>query len=468
MRISEAKDKSLQKVTINESLRITAPSRWLKGEVIEANTFPNPKYEECLKYHRYTNGVPSEIETYQLLGNDVLVNRGYCRDFFHLLKENNVEYKIEECRSCPEVLYPSMKGISLRPYQTRVLNSVSKHSQGVIVAPTGSGKTIMGLELIRIKQTPALILVHKKELATQWKKEIERLFGFTPACIEAGKFEVGERITVAMVQTMAKREKLCKEFGIKWGLVLCDECHHAPAETFAKVLNWMPSKYRYGLSATPTRRDGLDCLIARVIGPEIARVSRDEVEAVGSVIPAKITIVNTGFNPGITNNWHEFASALNNPGRNLFVISLIPENKSTLVLVDRIIHAESLSAMLTRREIPHVLAHGNLPPEERASLMQRIKSSSITIGTTGLLGEGLDVAHWDTLILAAPVSSEAKLLQAIGRIVRPAQDKELGVVYDLKDDCGFSGHSLKKRLEIYKKHRINFDFNTDFQNARCD
>ena len=112
----------------------------------------------------------------------------------------------------------------------------------------------------------------------------------------------------------------------------------------------------------------------------------------------------------------------------------------------------------------HVLAHGKLPPEERESLMQRIKRSSITIGTTGLLGEGLDVAHWDTLILAAPVSSEAKLLQAIGRIVRPAQDKEIGIVYDLKDDCGFAGHSLKARLEIYKKHCIKFEFNADLEN----
>ena len=121
-------------------------------------------------------------------------------------------------------------------------------------------------------------------------------------------------------------------------------------------------------------------------------------------------------------------------------------------------HAEQLSAMLTHRGIDHVLAHGKISKKDRESLMERIGSSSLTIGTASLLGEGLDIAHWSVLIMATPISSETKLLQAIGRVVRPAPGKTEATVYDLRDDCGLSGASFKKRREIYAKHNIEVNF----------
>lgn len=464
MRIPEQKDKCLQKIILDESLRITAPSSWLKGEIIEANTFENPKYQEAVKYHRYTNDIPPHLETYILEGDDLIIKRGFTRDLINLLKQNDVEFNLEDERSFPPCSYQSLSGISLRPYQQKAVDDAAKKFQGVIVAPTGAGKTIMGLELIRRQQTTALIITHKKELLEQWEKEIKRLFGFAPGVIGCGRFEIGDKITIAMSQTLAKRETQCKEIAHGWGLLLVDEVHHAPADQFSTIIDWIPAKFRYGLSATPTRRDRLDCLIFRSIGPIIAKVSKHEVESVGAVVSAKVNVVQTHFDPGEVEGWHEYLEAINSAERNMLVINLIPKNKSVLILVDRVAHAENISAILCTLKVDHILAHGSLPPEERTSLMQRIKNSSVTIGTTGLLGEGLDVAHWDTLILASPISSEIKLLQAIGRVVRPAKNKEIAVVYDLHDDSGLSGYSLKKRLEIYKKHRIKFEFNADLEN----
>ena len=90
--------------------------------------------------------------------------------------------------------------------------------------------------------------------------------------------------------------------------------------------------------------------------------------------------------------------------------------------------------------------------------MQELKTAHITLGTTGLLGEGLDVSSWSVLIMASPISSEIKLLQNIGSIVRPASGKEKAIVYDLRDDCGFSGSSFNKRKAIYEKHKIRIEF----------
>ena len=146
--------------------------------------------------------------------------------------------------------------------------------------------------------------------------------------------------------------------------------------------------------------------------------------------------------------------------RNLLILNLAQKTDgAVLILVDRVAHAEHLSKMLTLLGTEHALAHGQLNKKDRENVMEQIKTAKLTIGTTSLLGEGLDISVWGTLILGAPISSEIKLLQAIGRIVRPANGKEKALVYDLKDDCAFSGSSFKKRFEIYKKNKIWVEFN---------
>lgn len=83
--------------------------------------------------------------------------------------------------------------------------------------------------------------------------------------------------------------------------------------------------------------------------------------------------------------------------------------------------------------------------------MEKIAEHKITIGTVNLLGEGLDVSGWGVLIMATPISSKVRLLQAIGRVIRPHEGKQRGYVADLVDDHGFSIASHRKRLAIYEE-----------------
>lgn len=442
-----------QKITLNERLVIHKPLDWIRDAVINDNTFANPKFADAQKYGRSTRNVSQNILTYYLQGNDIVVDRGYCREFFGLLKSSDIACDIEDKRCCPSVTYPTMKDISLRPYQRRAVEEALRYNQGCIIAPTGSGKTVLGLELVRCMGTRSLIIVHKKELADQWQKEVKKLFGLSSGLIGSGKWGVSD-ITIGMVQTLSQNKEKCHQMASVFGMILCDECHHCPCETFAKVIGWFPSKYKFGLSATPERRDHMDFLIYRNIGPVVARVTKKEVEALGSIVPATIKVIKTNYDPGEVTGWQDYVSSLDNAGRNLVILDLIAKGGSVLVLTDRVSHAISLSRMLNLKQIGHTLAHGELPTTERATLMHRIKDSRITIGTVSLLGEGLDVSHWSTLILGSPISSEARLLQAIGRILRPGAEKEEGIVYDLHDDCGFSGNSLKSRMKIYEKHGI--------------
>jgi len=118
-----------------------------------------------------------------------------------------------------------------------------------------------------------------------------------------------------------------------------------------------------------------------------------------------------------------------------------------LILTDRVRHAEKLSEMAGTK---HLLIHGKLPAKVRKERMTAIPDHNLTIGTTGLLGEGLDVSGWTALILSTPISSRVKLLQAIGRVCRTHKDKTAGYVADLVDISRYSLSSHNKRLKIYE------------------
>ena len=304
------------------------------------------------------------------------------------------------------------------------------------------------------------MIVHRSELAKQWAALIKDRLGIVPGFIGDGVWNVGDQITIGMVQTLASIESETRAISSSFGLVLIDETHHAPASTYFDVLGLLSAKYRYGLSATPNRRDGLETIIYRTVGPTIATIEKGEVERQGATVPATIIPVETGFSPGVVRSWPEYLESISNSiGRNNLILDLAKKSDgSTLILVDRVNHAKQLSEMLNGIGIVHALAHGQLPKKDRDDVMGMIKNSDITIGTTGLLGEGIDVGSWGTLILGSPISSEIKLMQAIGRCVRPSEGKEMATIYDLKDDCGFAGASFKKRFEIYKKNKIWVEF----------
>lgn len=448
-------------LNISDKICIHSPDKDLVSKIIQVNTFRNPKHE-ANELRGYSNWQTSRtIETFHRHEDGTIsVSRGFLPELLTLCEEFNLKYSIEDRRVESPVTFPILKGVTLRPYQEEAISKAMKSEQGVLVSPTGSGKSLMGLDIIRRRGQKTLIIVHRSDLARQWIEKIHECMGIEAGFIGEGQWTIGDQITVAMVQTIAAKGKETQGFSNAFGLILLDEVHHAPASTFFDVLGLLPAKYRLGLSATPSRRDGLEKMIYRAIGPAIAIISKEEVEGVGATVPAAVISIETGFNPGFVDSWAQYLDSLTATAeRNVQIINLAQQAEgAVLILVDRIAHAEQLSEMLSRRNIDHVLAHGKIQSKDRKSVMDRIKSAKLTVGTTSLLGEGLDVSVWSVLIMGAPISSEIKLMQAIGRIVRPSPGKIKALVYDLKDDCGFSGSSFNKRFEIYRKHKIWVQF----------
>ena len=168
---------------------------------------------------------------------NVLIPRGFFAELIQYFNENNISFIIyDERYKCDEIKYkPTFK---LFNYQQDVLDAFEKNEQGILVAPPGSGKTIMALALIASKKQPALIITHRKQIYDQWLARIEDFLQIPKrkiGQISSNKKVIKIPITVAMVQTLVRMNNL-EELSKQFGLVLVDECHHMPAKMFRQVI----------------------------------------------------------------------------------------------------------------------------------------------------------------------------------------------------------------------------------------
>ncbi len=392
------------KIKLNANIENSEADEELRRLIVNENTFDNPIFISNEEQGRWNGGTEPTIRTYKR-GDDgrLILPRGYARTLLLHCKDQEINPEIVDERvTTPLSFPPGLKGVELRPYQNRCIEAAMKYDQGLVVVPTGGGKTLIALELIRLRRQKAMVIVHRRELLKQWCAVIEERLGLKAGVIGEGEFDIGAEISVAMVQTLNSCSDETKKIVNDFGLIILDEAHHAPASTFFDVIAQFPAKYRYGVSATPTRRDSLEMLIFYSIGPILQEVTRREVESVGAVVPAKILVLDTKFKPKSCNSWHEYMSMLSANGeRNKFIVDLVcKDDKPVLILSDRVSHVELISEFLNKRGIVHVVAHGSL--KDRDDIVQRMKECRMTVATVGLLGEGVDISHWEKVILASP------------------------------------------------------------------
>ena len=261
-----------------------------------------------------------------------------------------------------------------------------------------------------------------------------------------------------MMQTLVSRKKAAIRFASRIGMVLVDECHHSPAGTFAEVIALFAGIYRYGFTATPKRGDGLEKVAYRLLGDVVATVKPDEVQDVGGIVPARVEVVDTGcrypqVDPQQKTAWTKMVTEIVadlDRSRTIARLAIaISKKRKTLVMTDRVEHAEILASMIPES----LLVHGKLPAKEKEKRMAELERPRIVVGTKGLLGEGLDCSVWSCLLLASPISGQTPLLQAVGRVIRPMPGKTDGLVVDMVDSHPFALGAYKKRAVIYRNRR---------------
>ncbi|MBF0234003.1 MAG: DEAD/DEAH box helicase family protein, partial [Desulfamplus sp.] len=197
------------------------------SEIKAKLTMDNPKYDNLEKMGRWTGDTPDRLYFYEEFGNILTIPRGSSNMAWRILSKNGDEPQlIDERILLPEIQF-QFKG-QLRQFQHDAVNEMLKCSHGVLSSGTGSGKTVMGIYIIAERKQPTLVIVHNKELVTQWIERIESFLGIPSqdvGVIGAGKSIIAD-ITVATVQTLCKDPE---QYADKFGHVVVDECHKTPS-----------------------------------------------------------------------------------------------------------------------------------------------------------------------------------------------------------------------------------------------
>jgi superfamily II DNA or RNA helicase len=391
---------------------------------------------------------------------------GYAAELQSMLTKYKLIFDITDLRK--EVPCQFKFEGTLKNLQEKAINDLMMYETGTLCAPTGSGKTVMALFMIAARGQRTLIIVHTKELLDQWINrcgQFLKMHSNEIGIIGAGQERLGDRITIALVQSLYKRVHQYKN---TFGHVIVDECHRAPSRTFSEAIGHINAMYSLGLSATPFRRDGLNKVIFMYIGPLRHTISKSKLIEDGSIMQAQYIIRSTMFLAYYTGK-HEYSKMLTELAKDkerneMICFDAVNELKTgdsmCLILIDRKIHAIILSDIFLKKYgITCDVLTSDVPIKERRFIVERMNQGKnrLVIATGSLIGEGFDCKQLTTLFIASPISYIGRIIQYIGRVMRPCQGKSKALVYDYADWRVTSlARQAKKRIKFYGKQNVTY------------
>lgn len=456
-------------ITLQQNIRIqregltTTLINFLKEQL----NFVNSEFFIKKKSGKNTYGTERYFKLVEETENEIIIPRGFIGKLLRFCKEQNLDFDFQDKRKLKGEVSFSFNAI-LRNHQNKVIEAISKKDFGVIVAPPGSGKTIMGLKIITDKNQPALIVVHRKQLLEQWRERIQAFLGIPKqeiGIIGQGKAKIGKQITIATIQSLPKQiEQIHNQFGT----ILVDECHHIPAETFRNTIEKLESFYLYGLTATPFRKYNDDKLIFAFLGEIISEISSNEIEGFRH---AEIIVRNTNLDVPFnskTDNFETLSKILvHDSERNKLILQDIKtelsKGKRIAIITERKEHIDTLYLFL-KQSYEVITLSGDDSDNNKKSKWQTLQQGNFQIFiTTGqYFGEGLDLSNISSLFLVYPFSFKGKLIQYIGRVQRSEINP---LIYDYRDiKIDYLNKQFLKRNTYYRqiaRHASLFDEPTE-------
>lgn len=461
--------------TIKNELIIDNPTnamrKWCRDNLI----IPNPQYAKAEEKGKWTGNIAKTLQIYYTVGSQLRLPFGIARKFYKLFK-NDVSQINALFAPIRRKTYNS--SISLREYQKNAVEAALKARNGVLVAPCGSGKSEMGLEIAARIGGRTLWIVHTWDLANQILNRTAMRYNIPKESygqIAAGKVNIGDVFTVATVQTLSRVDlaKIQNEFDC----IIVDECQHVCSSAdkvtqFEKVITNLCTPYLYGITATPYRADGLERCMFALLGDIIHEVPQSAVA--GNTVPVRVKFVDTGYKPDIDNitdgdgtlNYAKLISDITeNKDRNAVIVGEIQraaQNGGVLVLSDRLQHLDvmekRLCAVLPYRTARLGIASTKAEKERRARILTDLNNGALNVvfATYKLAKEGLDVPNLRTVVFATPQKDKTTVIQSAGRVARKAYGKDFGTVIDFSDDFGLLYGYEKKRRGYYKKNSYIF------------
>jgi superfamily II DNA or RNA helicase len=412
----------------------------------------NPEFHKREQLRLSTWNTPRMIRCYEEDLDLLYLPRGVKDEAARIIETVGSKLEMVDQRQQAPVQAFTFTG-QLTSGQEAAVDEMVGHDLGVLVAPTGAGKTVMACALIARLSTPTLVLVHTRPLAEQWRQRLTDLLGLSRKQI--GQFGAGRKkrsgvVDLVTLQSMGRLEDLTHLFA-GYGLVIVDECHHLPAVTFERSVRHATNPRWVGLTATPRRRDGLEGILHMQLGPGRHIMTEDPSATV--MVRRDLIVHDTLIDPETPDDapvQTVLGRLAGDPERNQQICADIADahrrGRNILVLTDRVEHLQTIrDELITRHHLEPAVLKGGTGKKANATILATLRSAAspiLLLATGAYLGEGFDLAALDTPFLAFPISGRTRVVQYVGRVTRAQPGKTSVEVHDYHDAL----HPLLRRM----------------------
>lgn len=397
--------------------------------------------------------------------------RAPAKDYRHIVNElsrSNIEFK-DDARDYYEFQFKNKLNVELRPYQQEALAAWDNNNRrGVVILPTGAGKSLVAQTAIESVNRSALVVVPTLDLMNQWYDLLKASFDAEIGLIGGGYFDQG----AIVVTTYQSAYRFMDRLGNKFGLLICDECHHLPSEGYRYIAETAIAPFRLGLTATPERADGCDALFDQLLGPIVYRLEAQHLagefladyEVVRMTVELKPEektrynnersiyrsfISQSRINIGSPNGWQMFVmlSARSEEGRR--AMQAYRESKriafgtdAKLDALEKILQCHKRERVIiftaendtvykiSERHLIPAITH-ETPVKERSHWLAEFNAGRIlALATSKVLNEGVNIPEAAVAVVLSGSGSTREHIQRLGRILRKSPGKE-AILYEV-------------------------------------
>ncbi len=386
-------------------------------------------------------------------------------DMLEFLARSGLEFKDEvlDPLPCPELAGRTR----LREYQEEALKAwLAAGKRGVIVLPTGSGKTVVGMAAISELNAPTIVLVPTIDLMEQWRVRLAKEFH-----VEIGAYGGGESTCKAItVSTYDSAYLRAEELGNKFVLAIFDEVHHLPAPSYSQIGELFAAPFRMGLTATYVREDEGHNALPRLVGNVVYELEPEELAGT-HLSDYTLEKVFVSLPPSeqeeYERNYDTFKRYLRSRGVSLrnrgdfqkFIMrtgsdpqarqALLARNRALDIAFNSSSKIEALRKLLDQNidekvlvftqhnKLVHRVSKEFLIPaithttskDERSEILDRFKSGVYTkIVTSKVLDEGIDVPDATLGVIVSGSGSSREFVQRLGRLLRKKEGKKAKLI----------------------------------------
>ena len=454
------------KVTISNEIYIQDPSpeliHWARKNLI----IPNPEYSKKQRMGLWTGNTEPQLYLFYVDGDTLTLPCGTGKEIRQFISGDTVIQ--QDLADNGRIEYPGQ--VPLYEYQERAVEAMRKAGCGILQSPCGSGKTQMGIALAARIGRKTLWVTHTADLLTQSYERAEQYYPRELlGKITAGRVQIGSHLTFATVQTLSKLD--LQKYKYTWDVIIVDECHRVSGtpsgmKMFYRVMSSLAARYKYGLSATVHRSDGLIKSTFAVLGDVKYQVPDEAVAE--KTMQVRILRRDTGVQINrscldtdgtlVYSKLMEYL--VNNAKRSDRILSDLIDNQQhfNLILSDRLLHLQQIMAAMPPEIRQYaVMIDGKMTSKkaraDRIRAIEEMRSGEkhFLFASYNLAKEGLDIPRLDRLYLVTPKKDYAVVTQSIGRIARTFEGKEDAVCYDYVDDIQFCENQWKRRKTSYRK-----------------